>query len=128
MSITINPAEDGRAPAVIAAERGAELWTDVVRLQRWTDPDHADIYAIAGELVATLNAFDDLATVLVRQISGYGEGRALYDDTYQIDPAERLAEAVRQLRSAQTDIRDAGAAANRFWSAIGHVGVVEVAP
>src|SRR5690242_9888143 len=111
MSITINPAEDGRAPAVIAAERAAELWTDVVRLQRWTDPDHADIYAIAGELVATLTAVNDLAAVLARQISGYGDGRALYDDTYQVDPVERLAEAVRQLRSAQTDIRDAGAAA-----------------
>ena len=128
MSITINPAEDGRAAAVIAAERGAELWTDVVRLQRWTDPDHTDVYAIACELVATLNAFDDLASVLARQVSGYGQGRALYDDTRQIDPVERLAKAVKQLRSAQAAIRTAGAAANGFWSAIGHIGVEEVAP
>jgi len=126
MSITINPAEDGRAPAVIAAERAAELWTDVVRLQRWTDPDHADIYAIACELVATLTALDDLASVLARQVSDYGKGRALYDDTRQIDPAERLAEAVKRLRSAQTDVRAAWVAANGFWSAIGHIGVEEV--
>ena len=66
--------------------------------------------------------------MLARQISDYGDGRALYDDTYQVDPAERLAEAVRELRAAQTDLRDAGAAANRFWSAIGHIGVEEVAP
>ena len=132
MSININAAEDwraedGRAAAVIVAERAAELWADAVRLQRWTDPDHADVYAIACELVATLTAVDDLADVLARQISGYGRGRALYDDTPQIDPADRLAEAVEQLRSAQTDIRAAGVAANKFWSAIGHIGVEEVA-
>ena len=126
MSITINPAEDSRPAAVVAAERAGELWTDVVRLQRWTDPDHADIYAIAGELVATLTALDDLASVLARQVSDYGKGRALYDDSRQIDPAERLAEAVKRLRSAQTAIRAAWVAANGFWSAIGHIGVEEV--
>src|SRR3954469_24467206 len=80
--------------AVARGEAGVAAWEDVVRLQRWAVADHADFYALAGLVVGTLYALEDLAGVLERQVAGYGQtqqaqGRQLYDDTPQVDPAER---------------------------------------
>ncbi|WP_311554038.1 hypothetical protein [Pseudonocardia charpentierae] len=119
--------EDDRPHARVAAEEAAERWADVVRLQRWADPDHADFYALAAEIMATLQALDDLAHVLRRQVTGYGQGRTLYDDTRQVDPATRLTESTVELGRLVEYLQAAQAPANRFWSAIGHVGV-EVTP
>src|SRR4051794_6771878 len=83
--------------AVTRAEAGVSGWEDAVRLQRWATPDHADFYALAGEIVATLHALDDLARVLRRQVAGYADGRAVYDDTRQRDPRQRLAEVATDL-------------------------------
>ena len=98
------------------AEAGTGGWEDAVRLQRWATPDHADFYALAGEMVATLRALDDLARLLRRQVAGYARtqqdrGRRLYDDTRQVDPAERLQTAVialEELRSGAVDGRGLG--------------------
>src|ERR1700750_2888093 len=79
------------------AETATGAWEDAVRLQRWATPDHADFYALAGEIVATLSALDDLMQVLHRQVSGYGQGRRLYDDTRQADPGARLVAAAAEL-------------------------------
>ena len=65
--------------------------------------------------------------MLARQVGRYGQGRALYDDTRTVDPADRLAEAVDCLRGVRAGLATTSAAANAFWSAIGHIGV-EVAP
>jgi hypothetical protein len=106
------------------AERGTGAWEDTARLQRWATPDHADFYALAGEVVATLYALDDLAQVLRRQVAGYGQGRPVYDDTYgRVDPAVRLAAAVAELDGLRGLVQAAQVPANRFWSAIGHIGV-----
>jgi hypothetical protein len=105
------------------AEAGTAGWEDAVRLQRWATPDHADFYALAGEIVATLHALDDLAQVVRRQVTGYGRGRSLYDDTREVDPAERLTEAAVELGRLAEYVQAAQAPANRFWSAIGHIGV-----
>src|SRR3954471_17174260 len=85
------------AGAVARAEAGVNGWEDAVRLQRWATPDHADFYALAGEIVSTLYALDDLAQVLRRQVAAYEQGRRIYDDTRRFDPAVRLAEAVADL-------------------------------
>ena len=114
------------------AEAGVSGWEDAVRLQRWATPDHADFYALAGEIVATLYALDDLAQVLRRQVAGYGQaqqdrGRRLYDDSYgQVDPAVRLADAVDELDGLAAHLPETQGSANRFWSAIGHIGVEDV--
>jgi hypothetical protein len=105
------------------AEAGVAGWEDAVRLQRWAAPDHADFYDLAGEIVSTLDALDDLAQILRRQVTGFGQGRRLYDDTGQVDPATRLAEAVAELDGLTAHLQAAQAPANRFWSAIGHIGV-----
>ena len=73
---------------MVRAEGGTAGWEDAVRLQRWAIPDHTEVYALAGEMVATLDALDDLAAVLGRQVAGYADtqrarGRTLYDDTGQ---------------------------------------------
>lgn len=115
--------EDHRAPAVARAEQATDGWDDVARLQRWATPDHADFYALAGELVSTLHAVEDLAEVLVAQVGGYGRGRALYDDTRDVDPVARLADATEQLRAARAGVVIASARFNEFWSSIGHIGV-----
>src|SRR5215212_5313775 len=85
------------AAAVSRAEAGVSGWEDAVRLQRWAAPDHADFYALAGEIVSTLHALEDLARLMVRQVAGYAEGRTVYDDTRQVDPQRRLAEAAADL-------------------------------
>src|SRR6185503_18811778 len=64
--------DNGHDTAVGRAELCTAGWEDAVRLQRWATPDHADFYALAGEMVAAL---DDLAHVLHRQVTRYGQGR-----------------------------------------------------
>jgi hypothetical protein len=104
------------------AEAGTGGWEDAVRLQRWATPDHPDFYALAGEMVATLRALDDLARVLRRQVAGYAQRRALYDDTHTVDPQIRLSEAAVELGRLTEYVQAAQSPANRFWSAIGHIG------
>lgn len=110
--------------AVTRAEAAVSGWEDAVRLQRWATPDHADFYALAGEIVSTLHALDDLAHVLRHQVAAYGQGRRVYDDTYgQVEPEVRLADAAAELGELIQYAQAAQAPANRFWSAIGHIGV-----
>ena len=109
--------------AAARAERGTAGWEDAARLQRWATADHADFYALAGEVVRTLDALDDLARVLGRQVAGYAQGRAVYDDTREVDPRVRLTDAVAELAQLSNALFVAERAANRFWSAIGHIGV-----
>ena len=113
--------------AVVRAESGTAGWEDAVRLQRWAIPDHTEVYALAGEVVATLHALDDIAAVLGRQVAGYADtqrarGRTLYDDTRQIDPTARLVTAVEALAGARDALAVATRSANEFWSAVGHIG------
>ena len=62
--------------AVARGEAGVAAWEDVVRLQRWAVADHADFYALAGLMVGTLYALEDLTGVLERQVAGYGADAA----------------------------------------------------
>ena len=119
----MNTQEHDTDNAPVRAEQGSAGWEDAVRLQRWATPDYADFYALAGEIVATLYALDDLAQVLHRQVSRYGQGRRLYDDTRQVDPGARLVEAAAELAGLRQQLQAAQAPANRFWSVIGHIGV-----
>ena len=118
---------DGPRPALVQAEAASERWADVARLQRWATPDHADFYGLAAEMVATLHALDDVAQVLRRQVAGYAQGRTLYDDTRAVDPQARLSEAAVELGRLIEYVQAAQSPANRFWSAVGHIGV-EVTP
>ncbi len=115
--------ETGPDTAVDRAERGTSGWEDAVRLQRWATPNHPDFYALAGEMVATLGALDDLAQVLRRQVGDYARGHRLYDDTREVDPEERLADATAQLTELSTYLQTAQLPANSFWSTVGHIGV-----
>jgi hypothetical protein len=108
--------------AATVAERGAQAWRRVVHEQLAAEPDHGDFYAIAGELVDTLRSLESLARALSRQVSGYGEGRALRDDA-GADPAARLAVAVEELESVRVLVSGAERSANRFWSHIGRIAV-----
>ena len=125
---TADTGGDGRdAAAVRRAEAGTGGWEDAVRLQRWATPDHADFYALAGEMVATLRALDDLARLLRTQVAGYARtqqdrGQVVYDDTRQVDPAERLQTAVIALGELRSGAGTAADWANTFWSVIGHIG------
>jgi hypothetical protein len=112
-----------KRPAIERSEQGAQAWHDVVRHQRNSPADHADFYALAGDMVATLHALDDLAGVLRRQIVSYVGQPGLYDDTRRIDPAQRLTQAHEELTAARTALVMAAGAVNRFWSAIGHIGI-----
>jgi hypothetical protein len=115
------PVRDERSEAVQGAEAGAQAWRAVVHAQQSAAPDHADFYALAGHVVETLRALDGLAGVLVRQTAGYGAGREVYDDE-GANPAHRLRSAVLALAEARQELATADRAANRFWSAVGHIG------
>ncbi len=119
----MTPADDTRAPAVVRAEQATDAWGDVARLQRWAAPRHADFYALAGELVGTLHAVEDLTRVLAQQVAGYGTGRALYDDTRAVDPVARLVQARTQLDAGLDAVRTASSRLNEFWSSVGYIGV-----
>lgn len=114
---------DETAPAVARAEAASEAWRAAARHQREAVADHADFYALAGEMTTTLRALDDLLRVLRRQISGYGDDRCLYDDTGRISAVGRLQEAVSAIEVAQTRLAETDAQVNAFWSAIGHIGL-----
>ncbi|MBW0114179.1 hypothetical protein [Pseudonocardia abyssalis] len=118
----MNGIDEQRSPALDRAAEGTDGWGQVVRHQRHATPDHADFYALAGEIVTTLHALDDLAEVLAGQVAGYAQGRPVYDDTRTVDPAARLAEATALLRDTRKGLRTTVVPANRFWSAIGHIG------
>ena len=112
-----------RAAAVAAAETAADSWDKAVRMQRRATADHADFYALARDMVATLHALDDLTRVLDAQVTRYMQRDDLYDDTRTVDPVQRLHEAADELADLRVALHDALGPANRFWSAIGHIGV-----
>lgn len=117
----------GKGPASVPAAVGSQAWEVTVDRQLGAVPDHAEFYALAGEMVATLHALENLARVLRQQVAGYGKGRVLYDDTHRVDPVQRLQRASAELGNAANGLRGAADAVNQFWSEIGHVGV-EVTP
>ncbi len=116
-------ARDDRPPAVSYAEAGAEAWRAAARHQLRAPADHGDFYALAGCAVTTLHALDDLFHLLREQVAGYAAGRAVYDDTGHTPPRERLTEAAAEIDATRSGLHHAQRAANRFWSAIGHIGV-----
>jgi hypothetical protein len=121
----MNPADnapDDRPTAVARAGVGAQQWRAVVHAQQTAVAAHADFYALAAELVDTLRSLDALAGLLARQAAGYGAGREIYDDE-DADPAHRLRCAVLALAETRYGLAEAERAANRFWSAVGHIGV-----
>ena len=115
-------AQDEWSHAVRRAEAGAEAWREVVHTQRSAAPDHVDFYGLAGEMVGTLRVLDSLVALVTGQVVGYGNGRAVYDDE-GVNPAHRLRSAVLALVETRDELAQAERAANRFWSAIGHIGV-----
>jgi hypothetical protein len=112
-------------PAVAAAETAANWWSSAVAAQRAVRAEaleHADFYDLAAEIVTTLRSLEDLAELLARQVDGYGAGRALRDDT-GCDPSARLVRAVAEVSGLRIAVASAVAEGERFWSAIGHIGL-----
>ncbi len=114
---------DDRPTAVQRAEAGAEAWVAAVRHQRGAIPDHSDFYALAGDMVATLRALQDLARLLDSQVQRYGEHRPVYDDSGRVDPHERLTAAAVELEAIADALGTVIWSADRYWNAISHIGV-----
>ena len=124
----MNSHPDNARPHVVRhAKVGEEAWREVAVAQLTARPNHSDFYELAGCLSPTLYSLMDLANVLVHQVSTYGDGRRVYDDTRTVDPAVRLAQAAEQLRAMRDALATARGHAEGFWSEIAHIGV-EVAP
>jgi hypothetical protein len=126
------PCDDERPAAVRHADAGAQAWRAAVHAQQVATPDHADFYSLAGTLVDTFAAVESLTRVLAAQIERYPDrlpiGRRVYDDTRTTDPRVRLNEALAALHDVARHARDGSEWANRFWSAIGHIGVEDAQP
>jgi len=120
------PGRDFWDSSATHGEKGAEQWRAAVVAQQSAEPDHAEFYALAGELVETLRAIEALAGVLSHQVNGYAAGRRLYDDAGG-DPRARLRTAGLHLAELRGHAAAGERAANGFWSAISHIGV-EVGP
>jgi hypothetical protein len=111
--------------AVAAGVNGARWWATAAQVQRMTRSealDHAVFSDVAAELVATLRSLEDLADTLARQSAGYGTGRRLRDDT-GADPAARLGRAMAEATALRLDLAAAVRDAERFFSAVGHIGL-----
>ena len=123
MNRPIQHEQDQRPQAVQQAEAGVQAWRAAARHQLNAVPDHTDFYALGGDLVATLHALQDLARVLDGQVQHYGQDRAVYDDTHTADPQQRLTAAAIELEALAEVLGTAIWSADRYWSAIGHIGV-----
>jgi hypothetical protein len=108
--------------SIAASEAGAAAWREAVHAQLDAEPDHSEFYAVTAEVVDTLRSLSGMASVLGRQVAGYGQGRELRDDA-GADPDDRLADAGAELAMARQAVDCAERAVNRFWSQIGHIGV-----
>ena len=120
----------GGSAAVTDAESGAQAWRAwraAARVQRSARVGHSDFYAIAGCLVETVQAVQDLAQGLAGHVRGYATGLPpelrVYDDTRTFPPQQRLEQAAIELEAVAAHLGQAGFRANGFWSAIGHIGV-----
>ncbi|AEA26544.1 hypothetical protein Psed_4386 [Pseudonocardia dioxanivorans CB1190] len=114
---------DTRPEAVREATAGAKAWRAAVHAQRSAEPNHADFYAMAADVVDTLAALGGLAEVLAWQVAHYGDTRPVYDDSRAFDPRERLDLAALDLCELAARMREADRVVNTFWSRIGHIGV-----
>jgi len=127
MSSSRHDEQDDRPEAVQQAEQGAQAWRAVVHAQGSATADHSDFYALAGHLVDTLAAVESLARLLAGQVARYADGqpagRVVYDDSRTFNPAVRLHDAVLDLGHLADGAAVARGDADRFWSAISHIGV-----
>lgn len=117
----------GRAGAPEAADAGTTAWRQVASRLRAADADHGDWYAVAGEMVATVRALEDVAAAVIGQVICYGHDHELRDDEGR-DPHERLADVVRGLRRFAEQLCDSEFDLHQAWSASGHIAVEDGAP
>lgn len=108
--------------AVGWAADAAAGWRIAVHAQRTATPHHGDFHDLSEHVIGTLRALDALACVLLRQVIGYGDGRDVYDDAGAV-PHYRLRSAGLALAELRQHTAEAERAADRFGSAIGHIGV-----
>jgi hypothetical protein len=99
----------------------------MVHTQLTASPDHSDFYALAAEVVDALRSLDSLAGLLIGQIADCPAavtraGGRLYDDE-NANPAHRIRSAVLALAETRHALTGAERAANRYWSAISHIGI-----
>ena len=84
---------------------------------------------MAGCLVETVQAVQDLAGVLAAQVRGYAASLPpelrVYDDTRTYPPQQRLDAGRDRAAGLASHLGQAAQRANAFWSAIGHIGVEE---
>lgn len=118
---------DDRPLAVRSADIGAQAWRQTAHAQRTSTPDHVDFYAIAAELVDTLRSLDFLAGLLAGQVAAYpgtvvAAGGEIFDDQGAV-AEHRLRSAVLALAETRQALVTAERTANRYWSAISHIGV-----
>jgi len=114
---------DGHPVSVQFAEQGANTWRSAVHAQLAATPNHADLYAITGEIVDTLRSLESLARLTGRQVAGYGDDHVLRDDEPGHDPAERLVEVGHQAEQLANVVATAERIANLLWSEISHIAI-----
>lgn len=113
------------------AHVGSQAWRRAVHIQQTARPDHSGFYPLAGELADTLRCLDSLVGLLAGQVAAYpgtvaSVGARVYDDEGAV-PQHRLRSAVLALAETRHALTTAERAANRFWSAISHIGVHPIA-
>ena len=86
------------------------------------DPAHEDFYKFGSDLTAIPLALAEFTEVMLRQVNTYGQRYELRDDG-GLDPQVRIIEAAEYLRAIIKPLAAASAAAAKYHSAIGHIGV-----
>ncbi|GJF01450.1 hypothetical protein [Pseudonocardia sp. D17] len=86
------------------------------------DPAHEDFYRWGWAFTELLDRVDDVAAVLIGQVSRYGDRRVLRDDR-GLDPADRLVEMQARLTELRSALDAARAHARAYHSASSHIAV-----
>lgn len=106
------------------AEAGTAGWREAARAIQSERLDHDVMYQLGAQLSETLRAIETVARVLAGQVEAYPEGRRLRDDEGD-GPLLRLAEAGAALAWVRQGLSEADRAVQRYWSAIGHIGLAD---
>lgn len=106
------------------AESGTAGWREAARAIQSERLDHDVMYALGGELSETLRALQQVAESLRNQVLRYDQGRRLVDDEGD-RPEFRLADAAAGLAATGRALTAAERVLQRYWSAIGHIGLAD---
>lgn len=118
------------SPQDIAAA-GAQAWEAVLDQLPAEPVDHTVIYAVLGDVEATIRHLGGTAQILRQQIAGYADSQPAGIEVYDADgtdPHQAMATAATLLDQLQSRLRSASSTTSAAWSVMSSIGVRKTTP